>query len=385
MANERVPIFALSADPVTRGHIHLVEKALRVFERVKVVVTSNTQKKYDFSQYERVALCRKTFAPWPAVEVDSSDGLLADYAFRNGHRIFLRGIRTATDLEFENVLESGHRSQVRGIQTIYLSPEPEFRHISSSLAKVLLREMGDLRAYVPLFVKENLEKKILGQYRICVTGPIASGKSYVISKLCAKLNAMGYPAEEIDMDLITGEVYHSELGGYKDDFRRKLGEAFGKEVLQADGTIDKNVLRNKVFGDESRQALSILGEIIRQPLETELRRKLLGKKGILFLAAAVGGERDWIWHTNNHVMMIHAPSDVQETRLREREKCDAAEAKKRIHFSGTAAEKRAAVRAIQVRDGQGNLIEYENAGDLGPKDLDHLASSVINLFPELKR
>jgi len=216
-------------------------------------------------------------------------------------------------------------------------------------------------------------------------GLIVSGKSYITGKLCARLNEMGHPSEEIDMDRITGEEYNSELAGYRDDFRQKLAEAFGKDVILADGKIDKNILRDKVFGDETREALSVLGGIIRQPLETELRRKLLRKKGILFLAAAVGGERDWIWHTNNHVLMIHAPVDIQEKRLRDREKCDAGEAKKRIRFSGSAAEKRAAVRAIQVRDGHGKLVEYENAGDLTPKDLDRLASSVLGIFPELKK
>ncbi len=381
--NARIPIFALSADPVTLGHLHLVEKALRVFGRLKVVVTSNSQKRYEFSLEERLAMCRKSFRGFPNVEIDSSDGLLADYAFRHGHIIFLRGIRTAADMDFEGVLEAGHRSQVAGIETVYLRPEPAFQHISSSLTKVLLREMGDLRSYVGLDVKEALEEKILGQYRICVTGPIASGKSFVVNKLVSRLQSLGHAAEEIDMDRITGEVYASKLDGYLSGFRGNLVEYFGAESLRPDGEVNKDFIRDQVAAGDSKKAVEALGNIIRQPLETELRKKLLGKKGILFLAAAVAGERDWIWHTNNHVLLLDAPETVREKRLCEREKISADEAKKRIRFSGTAEEKKRAVQTIQQRDGHGRLISFANDGEVSDSKIHGLVQEILTIFPGL--
>lgn len=379
-----IPVFAFSADPPTRAHESLVRRARRLFPSVRVMVADHAAKRYAFSRDERLAMATKMFRDDPGIQVGLLEGLLADHLYREGRFFLLRGLRDHGDLGPELALAQGHLGQVEGTETLYLPAEPRLRHVSSSLAKAVCAEMGDLREYVPLFVKEAMEERLLGQYRLCVTGPIACGKTAVVARLMDHLRRQRIPVDEIDMDAVTAGIYDSRDAGLRADFAAKLAEAFGSDVLDSQGFADKNRVRARVYADASGEALTKLGECIRLPLEIELRKRLLGRKGLLLLSAAVAAERDWTWHTNHRALLVRADPAVQRERLKKRDRLDDPEADRRIAFSGTAATKADLIGRAIARSGQGALLEFDGGSELEESRIASLANEILRLFPSLK-
>ncbi len=375
-----IPLFPLSGDPIHYGHIRLINRALKVFPKVKVLIASNRLKKYDLDLPTRLKLCQETLGNDPRILIDSTEGLLADYAYRFGHGLILRGIRTAADFEFESMLEVGHRTQTPQdeLEFLYLKPDEASTQISSTLCKVILREQGDIRSFVPLVVKKSLEETILHQKRICVTGPIAAGKSYVLREVLAQLNEEGLEAHEIDMDEITYQVYESTDPGILKNFHQALEAKTGVKLLGDFGKLDKAKVRAWAFNDPSQEKRRLLSSTIRHSLEVHLRQKLQGLKGLIFLSAAVAAEGDWCWHSNNQVLLIDAPTELRIERLMRREGILLEDAKKRIEFSGTAESKLELLESQIKRDQFGSVLRFNNEKTTSTED-------IVNLVDKLKQ
>lgn len=154
-------IYPFSADPITYGHMNIIERAATSFDLI-VGIGSNPAKRYLFSLEERIEMTAKAL---PRIAVKSYDGMLTDFLRDNHAKIMVRGIRGPEDLEYEKTLDAVYKSQA-SVETYLLFAEPHLTHISSTAAKALQQAAGDIISYVPIHVKQKLEEKISGSYRL---------------------------------------------------------------------------------------------------------------------------------------------------------------------------------------------------------------------------
>jgi pantetheine-phosphate adenylyltransferase len=146
-------------DPVTNGHIDIIQRASRCFERVVVAVLENPAKDPLFSTDERVAMLKEGVSEMENVEVDSFSGLLADYASARDIRVIVKGLRAVTDFDFElQMAQMNHR--MTGVETFFVPTSPQWSYLSSSLIKEVIRFGGDISGLVPAFVRDRLEEKL---------------------------------------------------------------------------------------------------------------------------------------------------------------------------------------------------------------------------------
>lgn len=149
-----------SFDPMTNGHLDLVNRARRIFERVVVAVLVNTEKTPLLSLEERVNLLRRVTSEWDNVEVDTFDGLLVDFAKVRRAQVVVRGIRAVTDYDYEFQMALMNRRMRPELETVFMVPAEEFSYISSSLVKEIARLGGPIRGLVPPEVELLLTEKM---------------------------------------------------------------------------------------------------------------------------------------------------------------------------------------------------------------------------------
>lgn len=152
----RLAICPGSFDPLTVGHVDLVERAARLFDRVVVAILVNSDKAPLFTQAERVAIVGDVFAPLKNVEVDAFDGLLVDYADRRGAVAIVRGLRSATDTDYELSMSLMNRHLKPSVDTVFLPTAASVAHVSSRLVKEVWRLGGDVGGLVPPAVEARL-------------------------------------------------------------------------------------------------------------------------------------------------------------------------------------------------------------------------------------
>jgi len=153
-------IYPGSFDPVTNGHLELVNRARHIFHRVVVSVLMNEQKKPLFTLPQRVAFLEQVTRPWENVEVASFQGLLIDFADEVGARVIMRGIRAVTDYDYEFQMALMNRRMQPQIETIFMVPSEAYAYLSSSLVKEVSRLGGDVAGLVP----EAVEKELVSRF-----------------------------------------------------------------------------------------------------------------------------------------------------------------------------------------------------------------------------
>jgi pantetheine-phosphate adenylyltransferase len=146
-------------DPVTNGHIDIIQRATRCFEGVVVAVLENPAKAPLFSTDERVAMLKEAVVDLENVEIDSFSGLLVDYAASRGVRVIVKGIRAVTDFDFELQMAQMN-NRMAGVETFFVPTSPQWSYLSSSLIKEVVRFGGDISGLVPAFVRDRLEEKL---------------------------------------------------------------------------------------------------------------------------------------------------------------------------------------------------------------------------------
>ncbi len=147
-------------DPVTNGHVDIIKRALRLFDRVVVAIAVNSSKKPLFSLDERIALIRNCFGPDnDRVEVDTTSGLIVDYAVEKGACAIVRGLRAVSDFDYEFQLALMNRKLERKVETVFLMTGFRWIYISSSIIKDAARHNGDVSGVVPAHVHAALKEK----------------------------------------------------------------------------------------------------------------------------------------------------------------------------------------------------------------------------------
>lgn len=160
MSRERVAIYPGSFDPPTNGHLDIVERSARLFDRVVVGVGRNLAKKTLFDADERVALMREACARCPNVEIRTFDGLQVDFAKEVGASFVIRGIRALSDFEFEFEMGNMNRALAPGIEMVYLMTAPEYLFLSASRVKELVAFGASVERYVPENVAKALRQHV---------------------------------------------------------------------------------------------------------------------------------------------------------------------------------------------------------------------------------
>ncbi len=146
-------------DPVTNGHLDIIERASRVFDQLVVAVLDNPAKTPLFEVEERVAMLKEVLSDLENVEVDSFSGLLVDYAARRESRVVVKGLRAVSDFDYEfQMAQMNHR--MAGIETFFMTTNPKWSYLSSSLIKEVARHGGSVQGLVPDVVRERLEEKL---------------------------------------------------------------------------------------------------------------------------------------------------------------------------------------------------------------------------------
>ncbi|MGB9826184.1 MAG: pantetheine-phosphate adenylyltransferase, partial [Desulfofundulus sp.] len=146
-------------DPVTNGHLDIISRAARIFDRVIVAVGRQANKKPLFSTEERVEMLRAVTADLPNVEVDSFDGLLVRYVRRRGANIIVRGLRAISDFDYEFQLTLTTKKLDDGIETLFMMTSSEYSFLSSSIVKEVASYGGCIRGMVPEVVEAKLREK----------------------------------------------------------------------------------------------------------------------------------------------------------------------------------------------------------------------------------
>jgi len=156
----RTAIYPGSFDPLTNGHLDLVQRATKLFDQVVVAVARSESKNPLFTLAERVALVEQAVKKIPNVTVDSFDGLLVDYVEKRGGQAVIRGLRAVSDFEFEFQLALMNRKLNERVETIFMMPKETYTFLSSRIIKEVAILGGDISKFVPPHVSEALGKKI---------------------------------------------------------------------------------------------------------------------------------------------------------------------------------------------------------------------------------
>ncbi|MGC8829736.1 MAG: pantetheine-phosphate adenylyltransferase [Verrucomicrobiia bacterium] len=156
----RTVIYPGTFDPITNGHLDLINRAVVLFARVIVAVAKNEDKKPLFTQEERIKLIAESIKNLPQVEVEGFDGLLVDYVKKRGGCAVLRGLRAVSDFEFEFQLALMNRKLNENFETIFMMPTETYTFLSSRMIKEIAKLRGNVSPFVPPHVESALRKKL---------------------------------------------------------------------------------------------------------------------------------------------------------------------------------------------------------------------------------
>lgn len=160
--SERIAVYPGSYDPLTNGHIDIIERGLKLFDRIIVTALKNPSKTYLFSLEERMEILGEVFKGRHNIEIDYFEGLLADYLERKNTFTVVRGLRAISDFEIEFQMALMNRSIKDRIETIFLVPSISYSFLSSKLVKEIYKFGGEIRSMVPGIVDRKLKEKYSG-------------------------------------------------------------------------------------------------------------------------------------------------------------------------------------------------------------------------------
>lgn len=155
-----IAVYPGSFDPITNGHLDLIDRAVKIFDKLIVAVADNPEKSYLFSLEERVQMVREVTKQYKNLSVDVIKGLTVDYVQRQGAAVIVRGLRAISDFEFELQMALMNRNLNNKIETVFLMPSLQYSYVKSSHVKEIARLGGDLTGLVPEYVIKKLKEKL---------------------------------------------------------------------------------------------------------------------------------------------------------------------------------------------------------------------------------
>jgi pantetheine-phosphate adenylyltransferase len=152
----KIAVFPGSFDPITIGHVDIVKRSIPLFDKIIVAIGVNTQKKYLFSLEQRTEWIKDVFKDYPSIEVSSYNGLTINYCKEIGAQYLLRGIRSASDFEYEKTIAHLNHTMESEIETILMLSPPEYSSISSTIVREIILGKGDVSKFVPKEIVNDL-------------------------------------------------------------------------------------------------------------------------------------------------------------------------------------------------------------------------------------
>lgn len=153
-------IYPGTFDPITVGHLDVIKRASKIYDKLIVAVMENNKKNCTFSEVERKAMIEKCIKSLPNVKVVVGDGLTVDFAKKNNCNVIIRGIRAVSDYESELALATANMSLDNNIETVFMVAKPELSFLSSSIAKEIASFGGDISSYIPKPIIKDVSKKL---------------------------------------------------------------------------------------------------------------------------------------------------------------------------------------------------------------------------------
>ena len=155
----RVAIYPGTFDPLTNGHVDIIERGARIFDAIIVAILANVEKTPLFSENERIAIIRDVFKGHQNVQVEAFSGLLVEYALHKNATVLVRGLRAVSDFEYEFQMALMNRHLAPGLETVFMMPDEKYTYISSRLIKEVFTLGGEITGLVPPVVEEKLLAK----------------------------------------------------------------------------------------------------------------------------------------------------------------------------------------------------------------------------------
>ena len=160
MSERRIAVYPASFDPITNGHLDLIDRACHIFDDLIVAVAQNVDKKGIFTVEERIEMVRKTLGDRPGIRVDVIESLLVDYARKHGARFVIRGLRALSDFEYEFEMALMNSHLYPDLETIFLMTSERWFYVSSSRLREIVSFGADVREFVPEIVNQKLREKL---------------------------------------------------------------------------------------------------------------------------------------------------------------------------------------------------------------------------------
>ena len=155
----RICLFPGTFDPITLGHVDIIDRAIPLFDKIIVGIGLNSSKVPMFSEEQRVQWIKEIYKNEPRVEGSFYEGLTIDFCKTIGARFILRGIRYVSDFEYEKTIADANRTLDKSIETIFLTGEPKYTSVASTIVRDIIRNGGDARPFLPEAVHQSLQKK----------------------------------------------------------------------------------------------------------------------------------------------------------------------------------------------------------------------------------
>lgn len=361
-------IYALSADPVTNGHLNIIKRASTMFDNLIIAVGNNAKKNYLFDLTKRVEFIETAIKPLNIesnIEVIGFSGALADIAYEKGANIIVRGLRNVNDFQEEQILANVNKSLNSELETCFILTELEHSFVSSSASKEIIKTFNFGDEYLPLSSKTALQSKLNEQFFIGITGLMGSGKSYIAEKL-ESYN----PTEifNIDLDKLCHEVYEENSEKFERE-RLKLKKHFG--------TLDRKIIGEKVFSNPSD--LKFLNEVFKPVIKYQVRQSTKNKKGIFLINGATIVSLGLLKEIcNNNLVMINAKDEVRHKRCQEFRNIKPEIVKARDEMMLPYNKQKEIVLKSIEENNFGNLIEFNNDQDFADiKELTQLIKKAV--------
>ena len=164
--SQAIAIYPGSFDPLTNGHVDIIERGGRFFDRIVIAVAINMDKAPLFTVPERVSIAREVFRDWANVEVDTFDGLLVDYARHKRATVIVRGLRAVSDFEYEMQMALMNRRLNPDVETVFMMPAEPYTYVSSRLVKEVVALGGSVQGLVPEVVEARLRDKRAARHSV---------------------------------------------------------------------------------------------------------------------------------------------------------------------------------------------------------------------------
>jgi len=154
-----IAIFPGSFDPITSGHVDIISRAQPLFDKIIVAIGQNSQKKYLFDLEERKAWISRVVDQWDNVEVGTYEGLTVNYAKSTNANYLIRGLRNASDFDYEKTISQLNNIVGDGLETLFYISQPDYSHISSTIVRELIKGKADVNKFVPSIIYDDIKRK----------------------------------------------------------------------------------------------------------------------------------------------------------------------------------------------------------------------------------